>query len=113
MVSAKAIMNSLPMQFLIGGLTVAGIAYFSNHISNTAISGVIASVPIGLPSTIFVDDKKVGGYLNHLLVMTFALFIATLSLWVLHNKFKMDKYTGVKISMGIWALIGVLVIMFF
>ena len=70
--------NSLPGQFLIGGLTVAGINYFSNNIANTAIAGVIAGVPVGLPSTIFVKDAKVSDYSTHLLFMTAILFFVTL-----------------------------------
>ena len=49
----KKIIDSLPFQFLIGGLTVAGVS-FSNHLTNTAILGVIASVPIGLPTAVFI-----------------------------------------------------------
>ena len=58
MSTINTFINSLPGQFLIGGITVAGINYFSNNIANSAIAGVIASVPVGLPSTIFVKDAK-------------------------------------------------------
>lgn len=104
--------NSLPGQFLIGGLTIAGINYFSNNIANTAIAGVIAGVPVGLPSTIFVKDAKVSDYSTHLLFMTAILFFVTLLFWVLYHKYKLDKYQGVEIAMGVWALAGVLYVLY-
>ena len=104
--------NSLPGQFLIGGLTIAGINYFSNNIANTAIAGVIAGVPVGLPSTIFVKDAKVSDYSTHLLFMTAILFFVTLLFWVLYHKYKLDKYQGVEIAMGVWVLAGVLYVLY-
>jgi len=106
----KNIINSLPIQFLIGGLTVAGISYFSNHLANTAISGVIASIPIGLPSSIFVKDSKLKGYSTHLLIMTGVLFLATLMFWFLFNHMKINKYVAVLYSMLFWAICGLFII---
>lgn len=112
MSTINTFINSLPGQFLIGGITVAGINYFSNNIANSAIAGVIAGVPVGLPSTIFVKDAKVSDYSTHLLFMTAILFFVTLLFWVLYHKYNMNKYQGVEIAMGVWALIGVLYVLY-
>ncbi len=54
--------NSLPGQFVIGGLTVSGIYLFSNILHNPALAGIVASVPIGMPSSIFVKDSEIAEY---------------------------------------------------
>ena len=106
----KKIIDSLPFQFLIGGLTVAGVSFFSNHLTNTVISGVIASVPIGLPTAVFIKDSNLNGYSTHLLIMTGILFLATLLFWFLYNKMKFNKYHSVLYSMLLWSICGILVI---
>ena len=52
MSALQSFVNSLPGQFIIGGLTVSGITGFSNHLNNPALAGIIASVPIGMPSSV-------------------------------------------------------------
>jgi len=102
-------MNSIPGQFLIGGLTVAGIGFAGNNVSNKAIAGLIAAMPIGMPSSIFIDDKKVESYAYNLLIMTFVLLAATFSNWALLKYAKMDKYKSVMISLGVFWGFGLLV----
>lgn len=97
-------LKSLPGQFLIGGLTVAGIAYFSNHLANAALAGVIAAIPVGMPSSVFVDDSKVEAYSYNLLIMTIPLFFTTFMNWFLISKMKYTKYKSVSISMGVFLL---------
>lgn len=99
---------TLLTQFFIGGLTVAGISYFSNTLSDTVLAGVLASVPIGMPSTIFVKDQNVSGYTLNLLFMTSILFFVTFTNWFLINKMKYSKYVSVSVSLSIWLLSGLL-----
>jgi ABC-type Mn2+/Zn2+ transport system permease subunit len=99
---------TLLTQFFIGGLTVAGISYFSNTLSDTVLAGVIASFPIGMPSTIFVKDQNVSGYTLNLLFMTSILFFVTFTNWFLINKMKYSKYVSVSISLAIWLISGLL-----
>ena len=108
MVSAKAIVGSLPAQFAIGGVTVAGIAYVSNHINNPTLAGLIAGVPIGLPSAVFVADGKVAAYSTKLVQATLLLILVTSEFWVLLNKFKFSKYKSVGIAMLTWAVVGLI-----
>ena len=98
--------NSLPGQFIIGGLTVAGITGFSNHLHNPALAGIIASVPIGMPSSVFVKDSEIAEYSWKLLVMMSVLFLATLVNWFLITKMKVSKYKSVAVAMSIWTGLG-------
>ncbi len=98
--------NSLPGQFVIGGLTVSGITGFSNHLHNPALAGIIASVPIGMPSSVFVKDSEIAEYSWKLLVMMSVLFLATLVNWFLITKMKVSKYKSVAVAMSIWAGLG-------
>ena len=98
--------DSLPGQFVIGGLTVAGISGFANQLHNPALAGIIASVPIGMPSSIFVSDKEIVEYSWKLLVMTSVLMCATFTNWYLLAHKKMSKYKSVPISMSVWAGLG-------
>lgn len=98
--------NSLPGQFVIGGLTVSGITGFSNHLHNPALAGIIASVPIGMPSSVFVKDSEIAEYSWKLLVMMSVLFLATFANWFFITKMKVSKYKSVAIAMSIWAGLG-------
>ena len=101
-------LNSFPGQFLIGGFTVGGIAYFSNELDNPAIAAVIAALPIGMPSSVFVTDKKVISYSKNLMFMTFALIIATTQNWYLLAHVKMSKFKSVPYSMGTFFVLALI-----
>jgi len=94
-----SLLKSLPAQFIIGGLTVAGISYASNNASSPAIAGIIGAIPIGMPSSVFVDDNKVEGYAYNLLIFTIPLLLGTFLNWYLLAKIKLSKYESVGISM--------------
>ncbi len=94
-------------QFLIGGSTVAGISYLSKHFS-TLIAAIFGGVPIGLPSAVFIDESKVLEYLKNSTMMSFILFFATLTAFLLKKYKKYDKYKTVSISMFAWAFFGFL-----
>ena len=101
-------MNSLPGQFVIGGATVASISYISNHLNNPLLAGIVASIPIGMPSTIFVKDKQVMSYTWNLLVMTSVLVLATTLNYYLVNHTKYDKYEAAGLSFSLWAVLGLI-----
>lgn len=104
------IINSTPGQFIIGGLTVAGIAYFSNNASNPAIAGLIGALPVGMPSSVFVDDNKVEAYAYNLMLMTIPLVCGTIANWYLISKMKFTKYKSVTISLFLFIVIGAIII---
>ena len=59
-------MNEIIKQFLIGGTFVSGISYMANYV-NPVLAGLLAGVPIGLPSTFFIQQptrKKQQKYKN-------------------------------------------------
>jgi len=99
-------LNSIIGQFIIGGLTVGGIAFFSNNVSNPALAGVIAAMPIGMPSSVFVDDNKVAAYSYNLLMMTIILLLSTAVNWYLISVKKMNKYHSVLISLAVFWVFG-------
>ena len=106
--SIQHFLNSFPGQFLIGGLTVGGIGYFANELDNPAIAAVIAALPIGMPSSVFVSNNKVIGYSKNLMFMTFALIAATVQNWYLLSHVKMSKYKSVTLSMGTFVVLALI-----
>jgi len=102
----KDFLQSLTGQFIIGGSTVAGISLFASRLNNPLLAGIIASVPIGMPSTVFVKNKEVQSYTWNLLVMTSVLFLATGANYYLANHTSFDKYQAAGTSFGIWAALG-------
>ena len=98
--------QSLLGQFIIGGATVAGIAFFANHLDNSVLAGVIAAVPIGMPSSIFVEDAKVKAYSKNLMLMSLVLMTATITNWYLLTYTKVGKYKSVSYSMLTFAVLG-------
>ena len=103
------ILNSLPAQFIIGGLTVVGIAYFSNNASNPAVAGLIGALPIGMPSSVFVADAKVEAYAYNLMLMTIPLIAGTILNWFLIAKMKYTKYKSVGASLLLFVAVGALI----
>ena len=101
--------HSTPGQFIIGGLTVAGIAYFGNHAKNPAIAGLIGALPVGMPSSVFVDDAKVESHAYNLMLMSIPLILATILNWYLIAKMKFTKYKSVGISMLLFVMIGAII----
>ena len=106
----KNIIDSYPFKFLLGGIIVSSVSYLSNNLTNTVISGVIASVPIALPTAVFVKKSKLKGYSTNLLIMTGVLFISTLVFWYLYNYLNLDKHISVLYSMLFWTFCGLLLI---
>ena len=108
----KTFVESLLGQFIIGGVTVAGITEGANHLNNPALAGIIASVPIGMPSSVFVTDSQVSEYSLKLLVMMFVNFLATFANWFFITQMKMSKFKSVAIAMSIWAGLGAIYYLF-
>ena len=102
-------LHSIPGQFIIGGLTVAGIAYFGNNVTNPAIAGLIGALPVGMPSSVFVDDAKVESYAYNLMLMSIPLILATILNWYLIAKMKFTKYKSVGISMLLFIIMGAVI----
>lgn len=105
MSNIKDIMDSLPVQFIIGGTTVSGISYLSNFV-NPLIGGIFAGIPIGLPSVVFIDDEKVNSYLKNLTFMTYILSLATTIGYLIHSHTKLNKYNIAGLAMIVWFIIG-------
>jgi len=101
-------MFSLFYQFVFGGIFVSGISYLSNALTDTVLAGVIASIPLGMPTTLVVKNQNIKGYTTNLLVMTSVLFFVTFTNWFFINKLNYNKYEGVKLSMFLWFIIGLL-----
>ena len=104
----KLLLNSTPGQFLLGGFTVSTIAYFSNnlHPPNPALAGLIAAMPIGMPSSVFVNNAQVAQYSWHLLVMSVVLLMSTFSNWYLISHMNLSKFSSVAISLALFWGIG-------
>ena len=103
MLKIQDFLNSTPGQFIIGGTTVSGISYLSNFM-NPLLGGIFGGIPIGLPSSVFIDDNKVLSYLENLSVMTIILSIVTISGYLLKKHTKKSKYEIIKITMSIWGI---------
>ncbi len=46
------------------GLPASGKSYLSNNIQNTVVASMFATMPLAMPSTIFINDNKVKLTLN-------------------------------------------------
>ena len=105
--SVKHFLQSELGQFVVGGTTVAGISYLAKHFS-TLVAAIFGGVPIGLPSSVFIEDNKVLSYLKNSTVMAFILFLATLTAFLLKKYKKYDKYKTVSLAMLTWVALGFL-----
>lgn len=104
-------LNSQGGQFIIGGSTVSGISFLSNNMG-PLLGGIFGGIPIGLPSAVFIDDKKVSSYLGNLSFMSIILSTVTLIAYYLITYKKMDKNQAIKISMTLWFLFAFIYYLF-
>ena len=102
----QKILQSTFSQFIIGGLTVSGIGYTANVVSYPALAALIAAIPIGMPSTIFVNDNKIEKYSYNLVLMTIILLLSSICNWVLIRFMHFNKYKSVAISFAFFWIAG-------
>jgi len=103
-------MEEIIKQFVIGGVFVSGISYVGNFV-NPVLAGLLAGLPIGLPSTYFIlNDTKAKAYVSNLALTTILLTIVTCLYYYLYaHTGNVSKNMGIAFSMSIW-LIGVVLI---
>ena len=92
-------MNKILLNFLIGGFTVSSISYLANNIKNTILASMFATIPLAMPSSIFIDDNKVKKYSKHILFYDFFLLISTFLNWALLEYTDLNKYETVTLSL--------------
>jgi hypothetical protein len=103
-------MEEIIKQFVIGGVFVSGISYVGNFV-NPVLAGLLAGLPIGLPSTYFIlTSSKAKDYVSSLALTTILLTIVTCLFYYLfvHTGY-LTKNIGIVVSMTIW-LTGVILI---
>ena len=103
------VLNSPFVQFTIGGITVAGIAYLSNHVS-PLLAAIFGALPLGILSSYFIKDKSdLTKYLITLLVMTIILvFLISLDDYF-ETKLKFSKPKSLGIIFGMWVVLSAIV----
>ena len=103
-------MEEIIKQFVIGGVFVSGISYVGNFV-NPVLAGLLAGLPIGLPSTYFIlKDTKAKSYVSNLALTTLLLTLVTCLYYYLYaHTGTVSKNMGIAFSMTIW-LIGVVII---
>ncbi|GAG78500.1 unnamed protein product, partial [marine sediment metagenome] len=73
-------------EFLIGGTFVAVISGLGNYV-DPLLAGLLAGVPIGLPSTIFIIGKtKSKAYVINLTIAVIMLMIVTFLFYYIYIK---------------------------
>ena len=69
-------MNKFPIkEFLIGGILYSAIKYSSDNVSDIRVSSAIAAFPIGLLSSILINDKFIKKYTKSYMINVFFLLI--------------------------------------
>ena len=101
----EELVNSLVGKFIVGGTFVSGIAFIAKHFS-TLMAAIFAGVPIGLPSSLFIDEKHVLEYLENLTLMTLILFIVTLFAYLFKKYTNSDKYKTIKTTVVVWVALS-------
>jgi len=92
-------------EFMIGGTFVAVISGLGNYV-DPLLAGLIAGIPIGLPSTIFINGKlKSKEYVTNLTITSALLLAVTLLFYYIYIKKDIEKKKSIAIAMGIWIII--------
>ena len=88
-------------EFLIGGTTVAGISYLGNYV-DPILAGLLAGIPMGLPTIYFIQQAKAEAYIRNLSFTTVLLCITTLLYYYLFVKLNVGKNIGIVYTMSFW-----------
>jgi hypothetical protein len=95
-------------EFLFGGTMVASISILANFV-DPILAGLLAGIPIGLPTIYFISKDKATSYITNLSITTFMLLAVTLLYFYLYTKKKWSKNITILYTMFIW-LISVIII---
>ena len=90
-------------EFLIGGGMVAGISYLGNY-TDPILAGLIAGIPIGLPTIYFIQQSKAIPYITNLSLTTILLCVVTLAYFYIFVKLKWGKNISIAYTMIFWFL---------
>jgi len=91
-------------EFLFGGTMVATISYLANFI-DPRLAGLLAGIPIGLPTIYFICKDKAVPYIKNLSITTFILLAVTLLYFYLYTKKKWSKNITIIYTMSIWVIL--------
>ena len=88
-------------QFIIGGTFVGGISIISNYV-DPIFGGLLAGIPIGLPTIYFIQQSKAHAYISNLSMTTILLCVTTLLYYYLFVHIKWKKNTAIIPTMSFW-----------
>lgn len=98
------------ISFIVGGLTVAGIKYASNNLSQE-YAGIIGALPIGLFSVLFIiKNENAEEYIKNYTIQTIVTILAGFAFMLylyLNKKNKVEISKEVKIAYVIAILVWI------
>lgn len=99
-------MSGYVIPFLSGGITVAAIKYLGNY-AGPSTAAVIGVFPIGLLSSIFIeDDKRLLLYLYNYQFMIICLACATVSYRLLMEMDFLNRGQALVAALILWSVLG-------
>ena len=98
---SKNIIGETFKQFLIGGSFVAGISIISNYF-DPIFGGLLAGIPIGLPTIYFIKKVNAHAYITNLSMTTILLCVTTILYYYLFVHIKWEKNTAIIPTMTFW-----------
>lgn len=106
-------MNKFPIkEFLIGGILYSAIKYTSDNVSDIRISSAIAAFPIGLLSSILINDKSIKKYTKSYMINVFFMLITAFLFYLLSNYTSINRYLALIISFLCWMMINIFNVLF-
>ena len=98
-------MNEIIKSFILGGSFVAVISYISTQV-NPVLGGLLAGVPIGLPTIYFiVCHKKSQVFILNLIYSTLILSTVTIVFYLMYQRANISKNISLSSSMLLWLVI--------
>lgn len=99
---------TLIKEFLFGGIMVSSISFVSKFV-DPILAGLLAGIPIGLPTIYFISKDKATPYITNLSLTTFILLVFTLIYYYLYTKKKWSKNITILYTMLIWFISVVII----
>tara|TARA_Y100000992_G_C21055877_1_gene391792 strand:+ start:229 stop:552 length:324 start_codon:yes stop_codon:yes gene_type:complete len=99
-------------EFLIGGVLFSAIKYSTDNIQDIRVSSMIAAFPVGLLSSLLINNKKIKGYSKSYMVSISILFLTSIAFYLLHYYTGLNRYINLLLAIFIWSIVNYLNIEF-
>ena len=110
--SFEKLINNPITQFIMGGLILAGGAYFANR-ANPFLAALATAFPLELVMLFFIKKREQRkSYIKSIIALSSCLILSSLSYYFIQKINMVNKITEIVLSITIWTILTTLAYIF-